>query len=72
MHEDRLRLSEELGATHTFKAGDPVAARIQEITGGGTEYAVDTTGVAAIFGPGTNIPAAAREIMEIVRAKRAA
>ena len=29
-------------------------------------------GVAAIFGPGTNIPAAAREIMEIVRAKRAA
>ncbi len=50
MHEDRLRLSEELGATHTFKAGDPVAARIQEITGGGAEYAVDTTGVAAIFG----------------------
>ncbi|KGJ17556.1 methylmalonyl-CoA mutase [Paracoccus sanguinis] len=29
-------------------------------------------GVAAIFGPGTNIPAAAREIMEIVRAKRVA
>ncbi|KGJ08916.1 methylmalonyl-CoA mutase [Paracoccus sphaerophysae] len=29
-------------------------------------------GVAAIFGPGTNIPAAAREIMEIVRGKRAA
>ena len=28
-------------------------------------------GVAAIFGPGTNIPAAAREIMEIVREKRA-
>ena len=29
-------------------------------------------GVKAIFGPGTNIPAAAREIMEIVRGKRAA
>ena len=28
-------------------------------------------GVAAIFGPGTNIPSAAREIMEIVRARRA-
>ena len=29
-------------------------------------------GVAAIFGPGTNIPAAAREILDIVKAKRAA
>ncbi|HMM08589.1 MAG TPA: methylmalonyl-CoA mutase [Paracoccus solventivorans] len=29
-------------------------------------------GVAAIFGPGTNIPAAAREILDIVKAKRTA
>lgn len=29
-------------------------------------------GVAAIFGPGTNIPTAAREILDIVKAKRAA
>lgn len=29
-------------------------------------------GVAAIFGPGTNIPQAAREILDIVRARRAA
>ena len=28
-------------------------------------------GVAAIFGPGTNIPVAAREILEIVRGARA-
>ena len=50
MHPDRLRLAEELGATHTLQAGEPVAERIRELTDGGTEYAVDTTGVAAIFG----------------------
>jgi methylmalonyl-CoA mutase len=27
-------------------------------------------GVAAIFGPGTNIPAAAREILDLIRAAR--
>jgi len=27
-------------------------------------------GVAAIFGPGTNIPAAAREILDLIRARR--
>ena len=29
-------------------------------------------GVAAIFGPGTNIPAAARQILELIRSRRAA
>ena len=29
-------------------------------------------GVAAIFGPGTNIPAAAGDVLKLVRAKRAA
>lgn len=50
LNEDRLALARELGATHTVVSGEPVAARIQEMTGGGAEYVVDTTGVAAIFG----------------------
>jgi methylmalonyl-CoA mutase len=37
------------------------------------DYAVLTdAGVAAIFGPGTNIPAAARRVLELLRSKRPA
>jgi methylmalonyl-CoA mutase len=32
--------------------------------------ALEAAGVAAIFGPGTNIPAAARRVLELVRARR--
>lgn len=48
--ESRLAFAEELGATHTVnsKETDPVAA-IQEITGGGAEFALDTTGVPGVF-----------------------
>lgn len=48
--ESRLAFAEELGATHVVNSGktDPVAA-IQEITGGGAEFALDTTGVPAVF-----------------------
>ena len=47
---ERLEFAKELGATHTInsKDTDPVAA-IQEITGGGADYALDTTGVPAVF-----------------------
>lgn len=46
----RRAFAEELGATHTVDPndGDPVE-RIREITGGGAEYALDTTGVPAVF-----------------------
>jgi methylmalonyl-CoA mutase len=32
--------------------------------------ALGAAGVAAIFGPGTNIPAAARHVLELIRARR--
>lgn len=46
----RLAFARELGATHTVDASseDPVE-RIREITGGGADYALDTTGVPAVF-----------------------
>lgn len=46
----RLDLARELGATHTVdgRATDQVK-QIKEITGGGAQYAVDTTGVAPVF-----------------------
>jgi aryl-alcohol dehydrogenase len=49
LHDSRLDLARELGATHTVRGDDPdVAARVIEITGAGAHYAVDTTGVPAV------------------------
>lgn len=49
IHQNRLDLALELGATHVVnsKEEDPVAA-IMKITGSGANYAIDTTGVLAI------------------------
>lgn len=49
LHDSRLELAKELGATHTINSGteDPVA-KIKEITGDGVQYALDTTGVTAV------------------------
>lgn len=46
IHDDRLSLAKELGATHTVNSKtEDVAARLDEITGGaGVDYVVDTTG----------------------------
>ncbi|GAA0196181.1 NAD(P)-dependent alcohol dehydrogenase [Glutamicibacter creatinolyticus] len=46
----RLELAKELGATHVVnsKETDPAAA-IKEITGGGAQFALDTTGVPMVF-----------------------
>ncbi|GGG66815.1 aryl-alcohol dehydrogenase [Kocuria dechangensis] len=46
----RLELARELGATHTVdgRAADQVE-QIRRITGGGAQYALDTTGVAPVF-----------------------
>lgn len=47
VHDSRLELAKELGATHTVngKEIDDVVAEIKEITNGGTHYAVETTSV---------------------------
>lgn len=48
--EERLRFARELGATHVVnsKSVDPVKA-IREITGTAVDYALDSTGVPAVF-----------------------
>lgn len=45
VHQHRLDLARELGATHTILGGanNPLA-EIQELTGGGADYSFDTTG----------------------------
>jgi Zn-dependent alcohol dehydrogenase len=45
LHDDKLALAREFGATHTINASneDPVA-KIQELTGGGADYAFDAIG----------------------------
>ncbi|MBM3730018.1 MAG: NAD(P)-dependent alcohol dehydrogenase [Actinobacteria bacterium] len=51
LHENRLSLAKELGATHTInaKTTPDVTAEVRAITGGGTQYALDTTGVPAVL-----------------------
>jgi aryl-alcohol dehydrogenase len=48
--DSRLELARTLGATHTVnsRTDDPVAA-VKEITGGGANFALDTTGVPAVY-----------------------
>jgi len=50
IHEDRLRLAKDMGATHIVNAGkeDPVQA-ILDITGGGPEYSLECVGNPAVF-----------------------
>jgi aryl-alcohol dehydrogenase len=51
IHDSRLALARELGATHTINSKtEDVAARLNEITGGnGVDYVVDTTGIPALL-----------------------
>ncbi len=48
--DERLATAKELGADYTInsKEEDPVA-KIREITGGGADYAIDTTGISAVM-----------------------
>ncbi|WP_295717783.1 NAD(P)-dependent alcohol dehydrogenase [uncultured Halovibrio sp.] len=49
VHDSRLELARELGATHVLNGGkDDVVEGIRGISGGGSEYAVETTGVPAV------------------------
>lgn len=51
VNDDRLAVAAELGATHTINgSSEDAVARILEITGGGAETALDTTGNARVFG----------------------
>ncbi|KLE32350.1 NAD(P)-dependent alcohol dehydrogenase [Aurantiacibacter luteus] len=49
MHESRLELAKELGATHTVKAGDDAMDRLKEAAPDGLAYAFDTTGVKKVI-----------------------
>ncbi|MEX2293449.1 MAG: NAD(P)-dependent alcohol dehydrogenase [Acidimicrobiales bacterium] len=50
LHEHRLDLALELGATHAIDgAATDLVAQIQTLTGGGANYALDTTGVPAVM-----------------------
>lgn len=50
VHDSRLELAKSLGATHTVNAAKvDVIEAIAAITGGGVNYALETTGVPAVF-----------------------
>lgn len=50
MHESRLALAKELGATHGINGrSDDVVAQIKAITGAGANYALDTTGLPQVI-----------------------
>ena len=50
MHDERLALAKELGATHTINPGKTDAvAEIMKITGRGLNFALDTTGIPAVI-----------------------
>ncbi|MDN7240634.1 NAD(P)-dependent alcohol dehydrogenase [Planococcus sp. N028] len=51
LHENRLELAKELGATATIKSGKGVdtAEKINEITGAGVQHVLDTTGVDVVI-----------------------
>lgn len=51
IHDSRLEIAKELGATHTINSKtEDLATRIYEITDGlGVNYSVDTTGVSAVM-----------------------
>ncbi|MFD2706525.1 NAD(P)-dependent alcohol dehydrogenase [Salibacterium lacus] len=49
VHDSRLELAKELGATHTFNGSEvDVVEEINKETDGGTHYAVETTGAAKV------------------------
>ena len=50
VHDSRLEFAKALGATHTINASKvDVIEEVKKITGGGVQYALETTGVPAVF-----------------------
>lgn len=49
IHNSRLEMAKELGATHTINSKDEdPAEKIKQLTGDGVQFALDTTGVVAV------------------------
>ena len=50
LHDHRLELARELGATHTIVGSDDdIVGQVHGLTGGGADYAFDTTGVPSVI-----------------------
>lgn len=49
IHDTRLALAQELGATHAFNARDDVPGKIRELCPAGLGYAFDTTGINSVI-----------------------
>jgi aryl-alcohol dehydrogenase len=50
LHDHRLDLAKQLGATHVINGGaEDVVAQVHAITGGGAHYSIDTTGVPTVI-----------------------
>jgi aryl-alcohol dehydrogenase len=51
IHEHRLALARELGATHSINrsSDSDVVAKVRKLTGGGARFSVETTAVPAVF-----------------------
>ena len=50
IHENRLKMAKEMGATHTVNAGKEDAVKaVQKITGGGPNYSLECVGNPAVF-----------------------
>ncbi len=56
LNETRLTLARELGATHTFnpKEVDDIVAAVRQMSGGGVNYALDTTANPIVFKQAVN------------------
>lgn len=55
IHDSRLELAKELGATHTINGTKvDTVEEVQKITGGGTNYGIDSTGVPTVTRQGLN------------------
>lgn len=53
IHDNRLEMAKELGATHVINSkNEDVVERMKEITHGGVHYGVDTTGVPVVIRQG--------------------
>lgn len=51
IHDNRLELAKELGATHSINSKNTknFVEEVKEMTGGGLHYAIETTGVSAVL-----------------------
>lgn len=54
LHENRLKMAKELGATHVINGNstENIFGKIKKITNGGVHYAIDTTGLSSVVKEG--------------------